>query len=84
MPQSQPQPSPQPDPEPLCTSGAWVFVPDSTNSLGEVQHGYLTCDGERVVLPYCSGVLADLLRTIRQLEGDIAHRWDSLPTPAGA
>jgi hypothetical protein len=39
-----------------------------------VRTGYLTCNGERVVLSHCSRLLADLLRTIHQLEEDFAER----------
>ncbi|MFC9330838.1 hypothetical protein [Kitasatospora sp. NPDC057015] len=82
MQQSPPQPSSRPDP--LGDPGTWLFVPDSRNAQGEVRPGYLSRDGERVVLAYCSGILGDLLRTIRQLEDDVAARWDALPLPVGA
>ncbi|WP_344442426.1 hypothetical protein [Kitasatospora nipponensis] len=46
--------------------------------------GYLACNGERVVLAHCSHLLADLLRTIRQLERDFATGCGVDPMPARA
>ncbi len=82
MHQSPPQPSPGPDP--LHGFGPWLFVPDSRNAQGDVRPGYLSRNGERVVLAYCSGILGDLLRTIRQLEDDVIARWDAPPRAVGA
>ncbi|MDH6107806.1 hypothetical protein P3T36_006418 [Kitasatospora sp. MAP12-15] len=70
--------------EPICSFGKWLFVPDRRNAAGDVRTGYLTCNGERVVLAHCSRLLADLLRTIRQLEQDFAAQCgvDTMPARA--
>ena len=41
--------------------------------------GYLSCQGERVVLSHSSNLLADFVRRIQQLEDDFALRSDSRP-----
>jgi hypothetical protein len=58
--------------DPVCVLGRWLFVPDRMNAVGDVRVGYLSCNGERVVLLHCSDLLADLVRTIRQLEDAFA------------
>ncbi len=76
--------------DPICSLGKWLFVPDRMNAVGDVRVGYLSCSGEQVVLLHCSDLLADLVRTIRQLEYDLAMRWPDEPseqditTPSGA
>ncbi|GAA1239990.1 hypothetical protein GCM10009665_33580 [Kitasatospora nipponensis] len=70
--------------EPICSFGRWLFVPDRLNAAGDVRTGYLACNGERVVLAHCSHLLADLLRTIRQLERDFATGCGVDPMPARA
>lgn len=58
--------------------------------MGDVRVGYLSCGGEQVVLLHCSDLLADLVRTIRQLEHEFAVRCPDEPSeqdiasPAGA
>lgn len=64
--------------------GKWLFVPDRRNPAGDVRTGYLSCNGERVVLRHCSRHLADFLRTIRQLEEDFASRCGAQTVLAGA
>lgn len=49
-------------------------MPDRGNAAGDVRNGYLSCNGERVVLRHCSRLLADFVRTIRQLEENFATR----------
>ncbi|MFJ2862887.1 hypothetical protein [Kitasatospora sp. NPDC087314] len=64
--------------EPVAPLGTWLFVPDRRNAVGDVSTGYLSRNGERVVLSYTSRPLADLVRTISQLESDFATRIGSL------
>ncbi|GAA2739036.1 hypothetical protein GCM10010440_00210 [Kitasatospora cinereorecta] len=56
-------------------------MPDRTNAAGDVQTGYLVRNGERVILRHCSRLLAEFLRTIRQLEISFAVRGGTLPPP---
>lgn len=70
--------------EPATRLGEWFFVPDRRNPAGDVRIGYLSCNGERVVLHHCSSYLADFLRTLRQLEEDFARRCGAEPVPTGA
>lgn len=67
----------------MTSLGKWLFVPDRRNFAGDVRVGYLSCNGERVVLQHCSRLLADFLRTIRQLEEDFAARCGADPVMAG-
>lgn len=60
--------------DPVCSLGKWLFVPDRANVAGDVRTGYLCCNGERVVLRYCSRPLADFVRTLRELEADFVAR----------
>ncbi|MFI6443889.1 hypothetical protein [Kitasatospora sp. NPDC050543] len=62
----------------------WLFVPDRRNPAGDVRTGYLSGNGERVVLQHCSRLLADFLRTIRQIEEDFTARCGAEPAQAGA
>ncbi|MFJ1707471.1 hypothetical protein [Kitasatospora sp. NPDC088346] len=64
--------------------GTWFFVPDRSNAIGDVRPGYLSRNGERVVLTYCSETLALLLGRIRQLEEEFAPRWGGLAAQAEA
>ncbi|MDH6703741.1 hypothetical protein P3T27_000422 [Kitasatospora sp. MAA19] len=64
--------------EPVAPLGTWLFVPDRRNAVGDVSTGYLSRNGERVVLSYTSRPLADLVRKISQLESDFATRIGSL------
>ncbi|MFB7665011.1 hypothetical protein ACFC1R_13815 [Kitasatospora sp. NPDC056138] len=66
--------SPPSQHDPVASLGKWLFVPDRRNFAGDVRTGYLSCNGERVVLQHCSRLLADFVRTIRQLEEDFAAR----------
>lgn len=54
------------------------------NAAGDVNVGYLSRNGERVVLKHCSRLLADFVRTIRQLEGDFTARCGSRQVETGA
>ncbi|GAA4854628.1 hypothetical protein GCM10023235_35070 [Kitasatospora terrestris] len=56
-------------------------MPDRTNAAGDVQTGYLVRNGERVILRHCSRLLAEFLRTIRQLEIGFAVRGGTPPPP---
>ncbi|GAB2693713.1 hypothetical protein GCM10010442_09190 [Kitasatospora kifunensis] len=68
------------DRDPVCSVGKWLFVPDRRNAAGDVlRTGYLSCNGERVVLRHCSRLLADFLRTIRQIEENFAARIGAEP-----
>jgi hypothetical protein len=69
--------------EPICSLGKWLFVPDRRNPAGDVRIGHLSCNGERVTLQYCSGVLADFVRTIRQIEHAFLARCGTDPASAG-
>ncbi|MFD5611358.1 hypothetical protein [Kitasatospora sp. NPDC127060] len=68
--------------EPVASLGAWLFVPDRRNAVGDVTTGYLSRNGERVVLAHTSRPLADFVRKISQLESDFAARIGSLLFPA--
>jgi hypothetical protein len=69
----QPNSLPGVERDPVCSLGRWLFVPDRRNPAGDVRCGYLARNGERVVLWHCSRLLADFLRTIRQLEEGFAE-----------
>lgn len=71
---------PPPDRDPVCNAGKWLFVPDRRNAAGDVRTGYLSCNGERVVLRHCSRLLAEFLRTLRQIEENFAARIGTEPT----
>lgn len=43
--------------------------------------GYLSCTGERVLLPHTSCLLANLLQKTRELESDFAMRLSPHPFP---
>ncbi|MEU8512733.1 hypothetical protein AB0C76_14255 [Kitasatospora sp. NPDC048722] len=60
--------------EPVASLGMWLFVPDRRNVAGDVSTGYLSRNGERVVLSYTSRPLADFVRKIGQLESDFTAR----------
>lgn len=79
----QPMASPPSQHDPVTSLGKWLFVPDRRNIAGDVRVGYLSCNGERVVLQHCSRLLADFVRTIRQLEEDFAARCGVDPAGAG-
>lgn len=64
--------------------GAWFFMPDRRNPSGDVRPGYLSRNGERVILQYCSGALTGLLHTLYQLDSDLATRWGALFSQAEA
>lgn len=64
--------------EPVAPLGTWLFVPDRRNVVGDVSTGYLSRNGERVVLAHTSRPLADLVRKISQLESDFTARIGSL------
>lgn len=64
---------PRADRDPVCDAGGWLFVPDRRDAAGDVQCGYLSRGGERVVLRNCSRLLADFLLRIRQLEEGFAE-----------
>ncbi|GAA1233439.1 hypothetical protein GCM10009665_24650 [Kitasatospora nipponensis] len=65
----------------MASIGNWLFVPDRRNAAGDVRTGYLSRNGERVVLAHTSRLLADFLRRIRQLESDFAARLGAHPFP---
>ncbi|MFH9349392.1 hypothetical protein [Kitasatospora sp. NPDC017646] len=67
--------------EPIAPLGTWLFVPDRRNAVGDVSTGYLSRNGERVVLSHTSRPLADLVRKISQLENDFAARIGALLFP---
>ncbi|MGW2370920.1 MULTISPECIES: hypothetical protein [Kitasatospora] len=67
--------------ESIAPLGAWLFVPDRRNAVGDVSTGYLLRNGERVVLAHTSRPLADLVRKIGQLESDFAARIGALLFP---
>ncbi|WP_152648810.1 hypothetical protein [Streptacidiphilus anmyonensis] len=50
------------------------------NAVGDVRVGYLSCNGKQVVLRHSSDILADLVRTIRQLEHDFTRRHPGEPS----
>ncbi|MDH6117761.1 hypothetical protein [Kitasatospora sp. GAS204B] len=79
-----PYTAPHPDRDPVTSVGTWLFVPDRQNPAGDVRTGYLSRNGERVVLPHSSGLLAAYLRKLRQLESDFAARIGSLAFPVEA
>ncbi|MGK4584768.1 hypothetical protein [Kitasatospora sp. HPMI-4] len=58
----------------MTSLGKWLFVPDRSNFAGDVRTGYLSCNGERVVLQDCSRLLADFVRKIRRIEEDFIAR----------
>ncbi|PYC68025.1 hypothetical protein C7C46_29665 [Streptomyces tateyamensis] len=62
------------DRDPVASLGTWLFVPDRRNAAGDVHTGYLSRNGERVVLAHTSRLLADFMRKVRQLESDFAAR----------
>ncbi|MFI6843990.1 hypothetical protein OG535_31745 [Kitasatospora sp. NBC_00085] len=62
----------------------WLFVPDRPNVVGDLRIGYLSRNGERVVLKNCSRILAEFVRTIRQLEDDFVARSGSQRAEGGA
>jgi hypothetical protein len=66
--------------DPTARLGRWLFVPDQEDADGEVCVGYLSCQGERVVLSHSSDLLADFVRRIQQLEDDFARRSGSRPS----
>lgn len=49
-------------------------MPDRVNAVGDVRTGYLCRNGERVVLQHCSRLLADFVRTLRELEAGVTAR----------
>jgi hypothetical protein len=73
-----PHASPAPGREPVVPLGTWLFVPDRRNAVGDVSTGYLSRNGERVVLAHTSRPLAELVRRIRQVEIDFATRIGAL------
>ncbi|MER7755492.1 hypothetical protein [Kitasatospora sp. NPDC097643] len=59
----------------ICSAGDnWLFVPDRANAAGDLESGYLVKNGVRVVLTHCSRQLAELFRTLRQLEFEFSTR----------
>ncbi|MFF0434853.1 hypothetical protein ACFYU9_21775 [Streptomyces sp. NPDC004327] len=69
---SRPNVLPRTDRGPVWPAGGWLFVPDRRDATGEMRSGYLSRDGERVVLRHTSRLLADFLLRIRQLEEGFA------------
>ncbi|MFI9271279.1 hypothetical protein ACIGXM_11280 [Kitasatospora sp. NPDC052896] len=47
---------------------------------GDVSTGYLSRNGVRVPLPYTSGLLADFMREIREMEEEFAVRCGARPS----
>lgn len=72
----QPHTAPPP-PAPIARLGRWFFVPGQESADGEVCAGYLSCRDERIVLSYSSGLLADFVRRIQQLQDGFAVRFGS-------
>lgn len=70
----RPMAVPLPQHDPVTSLGKWLFVPDRSNFAGDVRTGYLSCNGERVVLQDCSRLLADFVRKIRRIEEDFIAR----------
>jgi hypothetical protein len=69
------------DREPICSLGKWLFVPDRRTAGGDIRAGYLACNGERVVLRYCSGIMVDFVRAVREIEKNFTTRCAGTDAP---